>query len=181
MSITGIFQGPGAMFTELVRISYGFPACRGGSAKCQTCLMFHRPSLTLDLVSAYLETVLSWVSSGLSATHPILSYTVTVLSGRTSQPVMVKYNDTTSRQAMFERKQACRKHYRPDLDTSDQDGKSSSFQLYSWKHLSRKCQECITTSGKQKWARHLQQQTSQEQCSTSRLNFTDPWLIGYEI
>ena len=35
------------MFTELFRIGCTFPACHGGSAKYQTCLIFHRPTLTL--------------------------------------------------------------------------------------------------------------------------------------
>ena len=43
-----IFRGLGAVFTGSVRISCDFPACRGGSAKCQTCLIFHRLSTTLD-------------------------------------------------------------------------------------------------------------------------------------
>ena len=52
------------MFTESVRISCSFPACCGGSAKYQTCLIIHRPSLTLDPnhgspVLSYHETSLS--------------------------------------------------------------------------------------------------------------------------
>ena len=48
------------MFTESGRISCSFPACRGGSAKYQTCLIFHQPCTTL--VSTHLETVLSLIS-----------------------------------------------------------------------------------------------------------------------
>ena len=29
------------MFTESIRVGYVFPSCRGGSAKYQTCLIFH--------------------------------------------------------------------------------------------------------------------------------------------
>ena len=44
------------MFTESVRNDCSFPACCGGLAKYQTCLIFHRPSLTLypDLSSSHL-------------------------------------------------------------------------------------------------------------------------------
>ena len=53
------------MFTELVRITCIFLACRGGLAKYQTCLIFHQPSTTLhpDCGSAHLETVLLWIST----------------------------------------------------------------------------------------------------------------------
>ena len=37
----------------------------------------------------------------LSDTLPILSYTVTVFSGSTSRPVLVKYQDTTFQQALL--------------------------------------------------------------------------------
>ena len=49
------------MFLELVRVGCRFLACCGGSVKCQTCLIFHRHSMTLDLDcdSTYLETGLS--------------------------------------------------------------------------------------------------------------------------
>ena len=55
----GIVLGSGAMFTELVRIGFSFPACLGGSAKYQTCLIFHQTSPTLDtnLGSAHLVSV----------------------------------------------------------------------------------------------------------------------------
>ena len=45
------------MFTESVRVGCSFPSCRGGSAKYQTCLIFHRASATLhrDCGSAHLE------------------------------------------------------------------------------------------------------------------------------
>ena len=36
------------MFTESARIGCSFLACCGGLAKYQTCLIFHRTSLTLD-------------------------------------------------------------------------------------------------------------------------------------
>ena len=58
------------MFTELVRISCDFPACHGGSAKYQTCLIFHQPSLILD---------------------PDLSYTFTILSGNNCPSDVFKY------------------------------------------------------------------------------------------
>ena len=35
--VTRYFQESGAIFTELVSTGYSFPACRGGSAKYQTC------------------------------------------------------------------------------------------------------------------------------------------------
>ena len=35
------------MFTESVRVGCDFPACCGGSAKYQICLIFHQPYLTL--------------------------------------------------------------------------------------------------------------------------------------
>ena len=48
------------MFTvnvlESVRVGCDFLACRVESAKNQTCLIFHRPSKTLDPGSAQLET-----------------------------------------------------------------------------------------------------------------------------
>ena len=37
----GIFRGSGAMFTEWVRVGCSLPVCCGGSAKYQTCLIFH--------------------------------------------------------------------------------------------------------------------------------------------
>ena len=42
-----IFQGSGVMFTESVRVGCNFLVCHGGSAKYQTCLIFHRSSVTL--------------------------------------------------------------------------------------------------------------------------------------
>ena len=53
------------MFTETVTVGCSFLACRGGSAKYQTCLIFQQPSMTLylDCDSAHLETVLSWTST----------------------------------------------------------------------------------------------------------------------
>ena len=52
------------MFTESARLGCSVPACYNGSAKCQTCLIFHQPTMTLylDLGSADLEAVLSWIS-----------------------------------------------------------------------------------------------------------------------
>ena len=52
------------MFKESDRISCSFPACWNGSAKYQTCLIFHQPSPTLypDLGSAQLVTILSVIS-----------------------------------------------------------------------------------------------------------------------
>ena len=65
------------MFKELVRIGCSFPACRGGSAKYQTCLIFHRSSRTLDpgLGSTHLVTILSCGSVACWTHFP------TVLSG----------------------------------------------------------------------------------------------------
>ena len=53
------FRGLGVIFTESVRIDCSFLAYHGGSAKYQTCLVFHRPSPTLDpdLGSTHLVTV----------------------------------------------------------------------------------------------------------------------------
>ena len=53
------------MFTESVCVGCSLPACHDGSAKYQTCLIFHRPSMTQhpDCGSAHLETVLSWIST----------------------------------------------------------------------------------------------------------------------
>ena len=88
------------MLTESVRIGCIFLACRDGLAKYQTCLIFHRHSLTLSV---------PWLSPpgngpvvslyGLMDTLPVLSYTENVLSGRTSQPV--KYPNNTSQQAVY--------------------------------------------------------------------------------
>ena len=36
------------MFTESIRVDFNFLACHGGSAKYETCLIFHPPSTTLD-------------------------------------------------------------------------------------------------------------------------------------
>ena len=56
-------------------ISCDFLACRGGSAKYQTCLIFQQPSTTLvpDSVSVHLEIGLSW-------SLPVLCYHGTGLS-----------------------------------------------------------------------------------------------------
>ena len=53
------------MFTESVRVGCSILACHGGSAKYQTCLIFHQPSMTLhpDSGFSHLETVLSWIST----------------------------------------------------------------------------------------------------------------------
>ena len=52
------------MFTESVWIGCCFLACQGGSVKYQTCLIFHRLSMTLypNLDSAHLATVQRWIS-----------------------------------------------------------------------------------------------------------------------
>ena len=106
------------MFTESVRISCSF--------------MFDiSPTLYPDLGSAHLETILSWVSRGLSDTLLVLSYTVTFLSGSTLQPVL--YLNTTSQWALhtptiLERKPDCCKYYSPDLVTPCQDGKFSTVE-----------------------------------------------------
>ena len=86
------------MFTESVNVSCSFPACHDGSAKYQTCFIFHRPSTTLypDLGSAPWKLGLY----GLSVTPPALPYTETVLSGSTSRPFVFKYLNTTSQQAV---------------------------------------------------------------------------------
>ena len=61
------------MLTELVRIGRSAPACRGGSAKYQTCFIFHRPPTTLcpDFDSTHLETVLSWISTACWLHFPV--------------------------------------------------------------------------------------------------------------
>ena len=65
------------MFTESVRVSCDFSACCGGSAKCQTGLIFHQPSITLDLdpCFTYMETILSCLFTSCHShfqTYPIL-------------------------------------------------------------------------------------------------------------
>ena len=97
------------MFTALVRIGCHFPAFRGGSAKHQTCLIFHQPSTTLypDLGSAHLETVLSWISTACWSHLPscpiLLQSCLKELAGR------------THKQTVLESKPAWRKHYQPHL------------------------------------------------------------------
>ena len=90
------------MFIESVMIGFSFFACCGGVAKYQTYLIFRQPSPTLDpeLGSTHLETVLFMSLYGLFYSLPILSYTVTVMSGRICWPVVVKYLDITSWQAI---------------------------------------------------------------------------------
>ena len=77
------------MFTKLVRISYIFLVCHSRFAKYQTYLTFHQPSTTPDLGYAHLVTILLCVS-GLLDTLCALFYTVTLLSGSTCRPVVVK-------------------------------------------------------------------------------------------
>ena len=114
------------------------------------------PWLYTDLGSAYLETI---PSGSLR------------LVGSTSRPVMVQYQDTTSQQAIDINWRYLKWS---DLVTSCQDE-------LSWQHLSRRNWEYIMTSHKQKLARRLQQQTSQEVCSTSQPHFTHPQPVGYQI
>ena len=89
------------MLTESVKIYCSFPACPGGAAKYQTFDISPthpdsvsgprlRPPGNCPVLSLY----------GLSDTLSVLSCTVTVLTGRTSLPVVVKYLNTTSRQAL---------------------------------------------------------------------------------
>ena len=73
------------MFTESVGIGCSFPACCGGLAKYQTCLIFHQPSMILYPGAAQL-----WLCSlgnrplmelySLSVTLSVLSYTAAILS-----------------------------------------------------------------------------------------------------
>ena len=89
------------MFTESVRIGCSFLACCGGSAKYQHVWYFTDP---YDSVSGLWlcppgnRSVVDLYS--LLVTLPVLSYTVTVLSGSTCHPVVVKYQEFTSRQAV---------------------------------------------------------------------------------
>ena len=71
--------------------------------KYQTCLIFHRPFTTRcpDLGSAHLETRSVVGLYNMLGTLPVLSYTITVLSGSTCQPVAAQYLNTTSLQAVY--------------------------------------------------------------------------------
>ena len=72
------------MLTESVRIGCSFQACCSRSAKYQRCLIFHRPSPTLYPDLGYPPRY-----------RPVMG--LYSLSGKTSQPVVVKCIDTISR------------------------------------------------------------------------------------
>ena len=88
------------MFTESARIRCSILTCCCVSAEYQTCI-WHHPLGNSPVLSLY----------GVSDTFPVLSYTVTILSGSTSLPVVIQYKDTTAQQAVhtkrLERKPTC--------------------------------------------------------------------------
>ena len=73
---------------------------------------------------------------GLSDTLSVLPYTVSVLSGSTSRPVVVPEHHIptgrTHQPTIREWKPACHKHNQPVLVTSCQDNKFPSLRLLSW-------------------------------------------------
>ena len=81
------------MFTKLVRVTNSVPACHGGLAKYQKCLIFHRPPhncahcFVMDLY-------------GLSVTLPIFSYNCNHLVLKNLPSCRVKYEDPISREAI---------------------------------------------------------------------------------
>ena len=87
------------MFAKLVRIGCSFPACHSGSAKYQTCLIFHPPPPPESIFGPWFCSPGSRPVVGLYGlldTLPVLSCTVAILSGSISWPIMVKYLNTTS-------------------------------------------------------------------------------------
>ena len=135
----GIFQGLGAMFTESVRVGCNFLACLIGLTKYQTCLIFHQPSMILhpDCGFTHLETVLSWLSIAcrlhfLSCPTLLLSCLeeLPVLSCPASVLGLQFQTDRPHEPTILESKVASCKHNQPDLETSCQDEKSHSLQLW---------------------------------------------------
>ena len=74
------------------------------------------------ICSTHLETVLLWICTASGLIFPSYPIVLSFLSFKTCHPVLVKYQDSTSRQAvnkyttLLESKQACRKHNGPDMD-----------------------------------------------------------------
>ena len=95
------------MFTELVRISCSFGACRCESSKYQTCLIFHQPSTTLDpdCGSVYLVTILLYLSMACCKYFLFCPMLLPCCLEALSWPIMVPYLDTTSKQAVSRHKQ----------------------------------------------------------------------------
>ena len=89
----------------------------GGSAKYQTCLIFHRPS-TISCQLHFLSC-------------PILSPSCleNLPSCLGEVPGLYLQTGHQHKLSILEMKPACRKHNRHDLDTSRQDKKSPSLQL----------------------------------------------------
>ena len=154
------------MFTELVRISCDFPACHGGSAKYQTCLIFHQPSLILDPDhgSSHLETVLS--------SH-LETVSVSCCSHFQTYPILLPYCQETIARLTYSstpaqnsndcigKKMACCKQQRPDLVASHQDTKSLDAESVI---SEQENQGHSRTRCKRKPTRRLQQQSSQQVC-----------------
>ena len=109
------------------------------------------------------------------------------MSWRTSRLVMVKYLNTTSRQAVHTNGLYF-KGNRPVINITDLTGslpvKMGNLLFFSCRDgniSAGQVLEHITSSSKQNQSRQLHQQTSWELCRISWPHFTKPQLVGYEI
>ena len=139
-------------------------ACRGGSLKYQKCLIFHRPSVTLDHSSAHLETGLVCLRHVIVTSLLVLNcyYLVRKHLPACDGPVSEHHSTTGPRPKLtvLESKPACCKHRQADLVTSCQHGKYPRLWSLSWLDHSRTSREHTRTSCKEKPTWMLQEEAT---------------------
>ena len=128
-------------------------ACWGGSLKYQKCLIFHRPSVTLDHSSAHLETGLVCLRHVIVTSLLVLNCYCLVRKHLPAcdGPVSEHHSTTGPRPKLtvLESKPACCKHRQADLVTSCQHGKYPRLWSLSWLDHSRTSREHTRTSCKE--------------------------------